>query len=109
MKTAELIRAIAQDAGARRPSLAGRVAAALGLGGALAAGLFALSLGIRPDIASALETWRFVFKLALVLTLIVLAWGATLRLARPESRPGKAFAGLFIVPLMLGLGVACEL
>ena len=109
MKTAELIRAIAQDVCARRPSLAGRVAVALGLGAAAAAGLFALGLGVRPDIAFALETWRFVFKMALVLTLAVLAWGASLRLARPETHPGKAFAGLFIVPLMLGAGVVCEL
>jgi hypothetical protein len=109
MKTDELIRAIAQDASARRPSLAGRVAAALGLGGAVAAGLFLLGLGVRPDIGFALETWRFVFKMALALTFAVLAWGAALRLARPETSPVKAFAGLFLVPLALALGVASEL
>jgi hypothetical protein len=58
MNTDNLIAAIAADGAAGPPSIARRMAVALGIGGAISGVLFAYSLGVRPDIASALQTWR---------------------------------------------------
>jgi hypothetical protein len=85
MKTDDLIRAIAGDAAAPRPALGGRMAIALAGGGAVAAVLFALDLGMRPDIAAALQTWRFVLKVAVMLVAFACALWACIRLAQPGT------------------------
>ena len=49
-------------------------------------GLFSAVLwqvGVRPDIASAMESVRFLFKFVITLTLAVAATGPALHLARP--------------------------
>jgi hypothetical protein len=83
MKTDQLIQALVADRAATRSSGARRLSFALGIGllGSIAA--FFVTLGVRPDIAPALATWRFDLKIAVML----LAWGLALALCLALSRP----------------------
>lgn len=109
MKTDDLIEALVQDAPRPQRSIATRVLGATVLGTLVAGTLFALSLGVRPDIGTALETWRFVFKLMLSLICVACAWWACLELARPEVRL-RDVAGWIVVPLaLLAVAVLYEL
>ena len=109
MKTDELIAAIAADGTAPLPSLTRRMAVALAAGGIVAAAWFAYSLGVRPDIATALFTWRFATKLAIVLACAAAALWASIRLARPDAYPGGPLAVLLVPLAMLALAIGAEL
>ncbi|MGE0733319.1 MAG: NrsF family protein [Alphaproteobacteria bacterium] len=89
MKTDELIAALAADKGAAGALPLPRIVSLAWLSGwAVAAAAFFAFIGLRPDIAAALESPRFVFKVALVVALAVAACGCVLRLARPGARLG---------------------
>jgi hypothetical protein len=109
MKTDELIAAIAADSAAPLPSVKGRMAAALAAGGAVAGAWFVYSLGVRPDVASAVLTWRFVTKLLIVAACVVSALWASLRLARPEAERSGTLAILSVPPALLAIAVVAEL
>ena len=109
MKTDNLIAAIAADGAARPPSIASRMAVALGIGGLIAVGLFMQGLGVRPDIADALLTWRFTAKMAIVLVSFAVALWATARLASPEAHQGRTLAMLALPLLMLASAIGAEL
>ena len=82
MKTDKLIDVLAEDS---RPSSRFHVPfLRRSFFGSLVAGatLFLL-LGVRPNMASAMESVRFLFKFVITLTLAVAAMGAALHLARP--------------------------
>jgi hypothetical protein len=109
MRTDDLIAAIAAD-GARRPaSLAIRLGGGLAAGGLVAGALFLAQLGVRPDIADALQTWRFVAKLAILLVSLASALWASAQLARPDADLRKVLAALIVPVAVLGLAVAWEL
>jgi hypothetical protein len=109
MKTEELVTIIAQDARAPRPLLWVRAATALAVGGLVAAMLFAKLLGFRPDIAGALQTWRFDSKLAIVLLCFATALWITARLTRPDANVGAVTLALILPLLALAVAVGCEL
>ena len=108
MKTDDLIKAIAEDGAASARPLSLRVLVALGIGGLLAAALFAQALGVRPDIGSAMQTWRFVGKVVITLTCFAAALWATAQLSRPDAEPRTALAA-FSPMLLLGLAIGVEL
>jgi hypothetical protein len=60
---------------------------ALAAGIALSLVVFFLTLGIRPDIRPALETWRFDLKIVAALLGLVLAFGICRDYARPDMPP----------------------
>ena len=93
----------------RGPSLAGRMAVALVIGGAVATVLFALTLGVRPDINSAMHTWRFVLKVAIALLCCILALWACTRLTRPEMGVRDTLIVLSVGPALLAAAVGYEL
>jgi hypothetical protein len=109
MKTDDLIAAIAADGAARPPLIGRRMAVALGIGGLVALAFFMQSLGVRPDIADALPTWRFAAKMAVVLVSLVVALWATARLARPDADRRMALAMLALPLLMLVSAAGAEL
>ncbi len=109
MKTDDLIAAIAADGAARPASIARRMAVALGIGGLIALALFMQGLGVRPDIADALPTWRFAAKMAVVLVSFGAALWATARLTRPDADRRRALASLTLPLLMLASAVGAEL
>jgi hypothetical protein len=109
MKTDDLINAIVQDGVARPHSIAARMAGALAIGGFIALVLFAQNLGVRPDIGSALQTWRFDSKLGIALVCFATALYATAQLARPDANQRKAFLVLALPILLLAFASGWEL
>jgi hypothetical protein len=109
MRTDDLIQALVQDTTAREASLTARISTALLLGGAVAAVLFAMTLGIRPDIADALHTGRFPLKFALTLLCALSALSATIRLAHPDARLLDVATVLAAAPILLAAAVGVEL
>ena len=109
MKTEDLIEALVLDASRPRYSLAQRVLGAALLGALVAGVLFAIVLGVRPDIRIAFETWRFVFKFALALICTACAWRACLELARPEVRLKDVLRWIAFGPALLTVAVLYEL
>ncbi|HRY05603.1 MAG TPA: NrsF family protein [Hyphomicrobiaceae bacterium] len=109
MRTDDLIKALAAD-GATRPTAPERALALALLAGVPLAGiLFALFLGPRADIATAIATWRFDFKLMVTTLLLFSAIPVLMRLARPETSPRTALLPLAIAPALLAGGVVIEL
>jgi hypothetical protein len=109
MKTENFIRALVADQPARTDSIERRCAMALLPALALAALLFALSLGPRPDFAVVATDPRFVFKFVVMLTLAATALMLVCRLARPGAGTGLLALALAAGPVLLGLGVLVEL
>ena len=111
MKTEDLINALAEDHAARpQPGSLQRtffVAVALGL--TIAAIAFALTLGVRPDVALAMQTWRFNFKLVMTFTLAITSARLVWQLSRPAVDPRSAEMALAIAPLLLLGAVTYEL
>jgi hypothetical protein len=76
---------------------------------AISLALFSLTLGVRPDILSALGTWRFDIKWADNLVLVIAATWVALRLSRPTTRPLSAMRALMVPAFLLLGAVMCEL
>lgn len=111
MKTLDLINALAEDHAAHpQPQPLRRIfLIAMAAGVAVAALAFALTLGIRPDAASALETWRYDFKILVTLTLAVTSAIFVWRLARPAADVRSAELALAAAPALLAGAVLYEL
>jgi hypothetical protein len=111
MRTDELINTLVGDHASKpRPkSVAhGLVMAIIG-GLAISSALFALTLGVRPDILSALGTWRFDLKLSTNLVLVIVATWVALRLSSPTTNPLSAMRALLVPALLLLAAVGYEL
>lgn len=111
MKTQDLISALAQDHAARpQPQpLRWTFLTAMAAGFGVAAVAFALTLGIRPDVASAILTWRYDFKFVVTLTLAVTSARLVWQLARPAADPRSAELTIAAAPLLLFGAVLYEL
>ena len=108
MKTEELIRAIAADDKRALP-LARFLYVALAAAFVLAAILFAVRLGPRPDIAAVALDPRFLLKFAVTLLLAATALALALRLARPGAETGFWRIAIPAAPALLLIGVIAEL
>jgi hypothetical protein len=97
MKTDKLIDALVTDRATREP-LSRSLVGALIAGGLVSLVVFLATLGVRPDIAPALETWRFDLKIVLVLTAVALAFGFCLAVSRPTATSREA---LRLLPLAI--------
>ncbi len=111
MKTHDLINALSQDhaaapqLGSLRRTFFGAMVAGFGA----AAIAFALTLGVRPDVASAIETWRYDFKFLITITLAVTSARLVWRLARPAADARPAELAMAAAPLLLLGAVLYEL
>ncbi len=108
MKTEDLISRLSADTGRRRSP-----AAALGLA-LLAACLLAvaallLTVGPRPDLATAAGTWRFDIKAAVMLTLAASAFVLLRRAIYPEGLERAPLWLIWAAPALLLASVAYEL
>jgi hypothetical protein len=99
MRTEDLIRALAADV---RPSQPPRRLLPLALlaAGAAAGGAFLLVLGTRPDLLVALQRPGVALKHLVVLFSALAAFGASLRLARPEAPIGVWGWALLVAPVI---------
>jgi hypothetical protein len=109
MKTNELIAAMAADAKSTDMPIGRTLSLAIAVGFVLAAVLFFVDVGLRPDMASALASPRFLFKCVLTLMLLVSGLGLVWHLARPGSIPIGWVVALAAVPVLLALGVVSEM
>ena len=109
METSELIRTLAADS--RRPATPLFTAwwAATGLAIALAAAAFFAMLGPRPDITTAAETYRFLFKFLFTITLAVSAFGCVRTLSQPGKSWHKVILSLAVAPALIAMAVVVEL
>jgi hypothetical protein len=96
MKTEQLVAALVADRTAGGRSLTRTLSLGLLAGGVISLGLFFATLGPRKDLAPALETWRFDFKLVLVGLALVLAFALCRALSRPVP---VAHPGRYLLPL----------
>jgi hypothetical protein len=107
MKTTSLIDALTADHASPQPSLGRGLGAGIAAGALLAAALFAITLGLRPDIATALHSPRFLFKFVATGTLAVSTTFLVLRLSRPGAP--QPLAVLLAAPVLLVAAVLAEL
>lgn len=108
MKTDDVVRALVADR-VTAPPVHVTLAAALLLGGAMSAALFAILLGPRDDVVVAVGDPRFLLKFVETIALAATAAGAVLALARPGRRPGRRLVALLVAPAILATVVAVEL
>ena len=103
MRTDELINTLVADHAVQpRPKPVGQGLVMAIIGGlAISLALFSLTLGVRPDILSALSTWRFDLKLIDNLVLVIAAAWVALRLSSPTTTPLSAMRALFVPALLL--------
>jgi hypothetical protein len=109
MRTDDLVKTLAADHAIRPPSIGRVLALALVVGLAIAAAIFAVMLGPRPDAVASLSSPRFVLKFVETLLLAGTAGLLTLRLMRPDAAPGAAAVALVAAPAVLVLAVLAEL
>jgi hypothetical protein len=108
MRTDDLIAALAADGGRTATPIA-RTLALLALAAALVAALvFALTIGPRPDIADAATTLRFLFKFVVTLTLAGSAYWVLLRASQPGRMRVRDYFVLAAAPALLCAGVLAE-
>ena len=108
MKTEQLVESLVVDRARSAAPLRRSVARAAALGFFLSLVLFAVEFGPRVDLAAAFATWRFDFKLVLVLTALLAAAGACIALARPlASRSWRR--GVAALAFLALSGLAIEL
>lgn len=107
MRTDDLIRGLAADAGAHAAPIDRQWARWLLFGSVVAIAGFALALGLRGDIAQVRADPRFLFKFVSTLLLAMPA----LFLARRAARPGAylPLGWLLLAPLVMAGAVAVEL
>jgi hypothetical protein len=109
MDTNELIRALAADARQQAASISSIWWGAVGLAISLAAAVFFTTLGLRPDIAIAAETPRFLFKFVVTIALAASAFGLARTLSRPEETWRGAMPYVAIAPALIVMAVIVEL
>jgi hypothetical protein len=109
MKTSDLISALAADSATPVRPIGPRLAIALALGGLVSLALFLAMIGPRHDAMSAMRTMRFDLKFLDTLAWLAPSFFLCLRLARPETGPGRLFAWLLAPLAILLVAVAVEL
>ncbi len=109
MKTDDLIKVLGADAG--EPPLPQRTAwwLATGLAVPVAAAVFFIILGPRPDIAEAMHTARFLFKFVFTLALGTAAMIVLRRLSIPGAPARRAMPLLLVAPLLMAAAVILEM
>ncbi|OZA84801.1 MAG: hypothetical protein B7X76_06095 [Azorhizobium sp. 39-67-5] len=108
MKTEDLIGALAQDA-AVTWKLSSRLALAFSLGALISTIIFALAVGLRPDLLAVGGSARFLFKFLFALALLLGAAGAVTQIGRPAARIGPWAFVLVALPIALAFAVMVEL
>ncbi|MEX2744508.1 NrsF family protein [Rhizobium mongolense] len=109
MQTNDLINALKADAEKQAMPLGYAWWVAIVAATIIAAGVFFVLIGPRPDFAVAAHTLRFLFKFIVTLALAVVAFALLRVLSRPGSDVRRAACWLFLVPILLGTAVVAEL
>ncbi len=108
MDTESLIRTLALDKASTIP-MARTWALAAVVAAIIAAAVFWISIGPRPDIADAAGTVRFLFKFVVTLFLFATGLWALAALARPGANARAVLPALLVAPSLLLIAVGMEL
>jgi hypothetical protein len=109
MDTNELVRSLAADHGWRARPVGLVFAAALALAAPVTAAMFAMGLGVRPDMATAMGNPFFLFKFAVTLAIALTGVALAARLVRPGAAVNNV-AWLLLLPVgLLSAGIAADL
>jgi hypothetical protein len=98
VKTRELINLLVADQSATSMRPRNAIAVTTATGALVTAVILVMLIGVRPDLAPALSSLRFITKVVVVLVLAAAAIGATVRLSRPDGSPGYWKWGLVAAP-----------
>lgn len=108
MKTEELISALATD-DTHAPAPGFALWRGIVISVPLAAALFFIVLGPRPDIGSALQTIRFDFKFVFALTVVLSTALVAVSFVSPAEKSKKKWWLLALAPLLLTVAIGFEL
>jgi hypothetical protein len=108
MDTESLIRTLALDKASTIP-MARTWALAAVVAAIIAAAVFWISIGPRPDIADAAGTVHFLFKFVATLSLFATGLWALAALARPGANARAVLPALLVAPSLLLIAVGMEL
>lgn len=109
MKTDELIEVLAADLPKRREGPEPILRLAMLASVILAGSIFAATIGVRPDISSAMISPRFLFKFAVTITVAASAFALVRQSLYPETSSRLPLPLLLTGPALLALGVGTEL
>jgi hypothetical protein len=109
MDTDQLIRTLAADGAHRAPRVGFVLALALLSAAPFSVAMFLASLGVRPDVMTAMHNPFFDLKFAVTLALAVSAMTLGLHLSRPEASL-RGWVWLLLIPVgLLAGGIAGEM
>ena len=109
MKTNDLIVALAADTGRQRIAPQSTLWLALLVSVVVAGAMLLATIGVRPDIAFAATSIRFLFKFVFTITVAATAFVLVRRSLYPESSVRLPWPLLLAGPALLAIGVALEL
>lgn len=109
MKTDDLINALDADARSKAMPLHSAWWVAAGAAAVIAAVVFWLTIGPRPDIMIAMHTMRFLSKFVFTIVLAATAFALIRALSAPGASTGKAAAWMIAAPLLVLVTVVLEL
>lgn len=109
MQTDQLIRTLAADSAHRAPPVGLVLTLALLAGAAVSAAMFFATLGVRPDVMTAMHNPFFDLKFVVTLALAISAIAVSLHLSRPEALL-RGWALLLLIPAgLLAAGIGTEM
>ena len=109
METEQLIRTLAADNEQRARPVGWVLATALLAAAPLSMAMFLATLGVRPDVMTAMHNPFFDLKFVVTLALAIAAIAVSLHLSRPEASL-KGWAWLLLIPAgILAAGIASEM
>ncbi|RWD08115.1 MAG: DUF1109 family protein [Mesorhizobium sp.] len=109
MRTDDLIKALDADARSGAMPLGSAWWVAAGAATVIAAVVFWLAIGPRADIATAMQTMRFLAKFVFTMALVVSAFALIRALSTPGAPTGRAVAWMIAAPLLVIVAVVLEL
>ncbi|MDX8513196.1 NrsF family protein [Mesorhizobium captivum] len=109
MRTEDLIKALDADASSKAMPLGLAWWAAFGVAVAVAAAVFFMTIGPRPDIMPAMHTMRFMSKFVFTLTLAASAFALIRALSTPGAATKRTMAWMVAAPLLVAVAVILEL
>lgn len=109
MRTEDLIKALDADASSKAMPLRSAWWLATAAAAVIAAVVFWLTIGPRPDIMIAMHTMRFLSKFVFTIVLAATAFALIRALSTPGASTGKAAAWMIAAPLLVLVAVVLEL
>jgi hypothetical protein len=109
MRTDDLIKALDADARGKTMPLDSAWRVAIAAAATIAAAVFWVTIGPRPDIMAAMHTMRFLSKFVFTIALAVSAFALIRALSTPGASTARRAAWMATAPLLVAVAVILEL